>query len=106
MVLMEERQRREREIELQSKFMQEQMEMLIKMVADQLSIKLPERGAEMVEQDMEFTKLTETDICRGQERNVPHTYRRRARNHLQRSSMDTARSWITHYSKETRAGNQ
>ena len=73
MVLMEERQRREREIELQSKFMQEQMEMLIKMVADQLSIKLPERGAEMVEQDMEFTKLTETDICRGQERNVPPT---------------------------------
>ena len=51
--------------------MQEQMEMLIKLVADQLSIKLPEKGAKMVEYDMEFTKLTKTDICRGQERNVP-----------------------------------
>ena len=60
-----------REIELQ--IMQEQMEMLIKLVADQLSIKLPEKGAEMVEQDMEFTKLTKMDMCRGQERNIPST---------------------------------
>ena len=64
----------ERDAELQRKFMQEQMEMLIKLVADQLKSKIPEKETVTVEHDTEFRKLTETDDYvqgSGQERNVP-----------------------------------
>ena len=60
-VLMDEREKREREVEQQRKFMQEQMEMLMKLVTDQAKSASPGKGAVTVERDVKFTKLTETD---------------------------------------------
>ena len=66
------------------------MEMLIKLVADLFNIKLPQKGAELVEQDIEFTETDKCAQCRGM------SHQQEERDHLQRSSMDKARSWVTH----------
>ena len=60
-VLTQERERREREVEEQRKFMQEQMDLLMKLVQEQARSATPGNGTVTVERDVKFTKLTEAD---------------------------------------------
>ena len=60
-VLMEEREKREREVEQQRKFMQEQMDALMKLVQEQTKSATPGKDRVTVERDVKFTKFTETD---------------------------------------------
>lgn len=60
-MLMQEREKREREVEQERKFMQEQMDALMKLVREQAKSATPVKETVTVERDVKFTKFTETD---------------------------------------------
>ena len=60
-MLMQEREKREREVEQERKFMQEQMDALMKLVREQAKSANPAKETVTVERDVKFTKFTETD---------------------------------------------